>query len=198
MEGTGRETRTPVAKRPKRKWPIVVGAVAVVVGAVGAGFWVWHEQPGFCNAVCHEPMDNYVDGYYHDASSLAFAHRQEGKACLDCHEAKMDEQVTEAVSWARKSYAVDEAGNLAAVGLAADKAFCAKSGCHDWDDVVVATQDWGGAVGVNPHKSHQGEAIDCSNCHIAHGPSYMYCNTCHDYAVPDGWEQPRSNKGRAA
>ncbi|MEG1246722.1 MAG: cytochrome c3 family protein [Gordonibacter sp.] len=198
MEDVGKETSAPVAKRPKRKWPIVVGVVAVVLVAAGAGFWVWHEQPSFCNAICHEPMDNYVDGYYHDATLMAYAHQQEGAACLDCHEAKIEEQVTEATSWASKSYQVDEAGSLATTGVTADKVFCAKSGCHDWDVVVAATQDWGGDAGVNPHRSHQGEAIDCSNCHVAHGSSYMYCNTCHDYAVPDGWQQPNRGERRAS
>ena len=43
-------------KRPKRGW-IVAGAVAAVIVVAGAGFWVWHEQPSFCNAICHSPMD---------------------------------------------------------------------------------------------------------------------------------------------
>ncbi len=198
MEDVGKGAGMPVAKKPKRKWPIVAGVVAVVLIAAGAGFWAWHEQPSFCNAICHDPMDNYVEGYYHDASTMAYAHQQEGKTCLDCHEAKIDEQVAEAVSWVSGSYQIDEVGNLSTTGVTADKAFCAKSGCHDWEAVVTATQNWGGEVGVNPHNSHQGEAIDCSNCHAAHGTSYMYCNTCHDYEVPDGWQQPRSNEGRAA
>ncbi|MDU1389817.1 MAG: salivary glue protein Sgs-3, partial [Eggerthella sp.] len=42
-----------------RKWPIVVGVVVVVLIAAGAGFWVWHEQPSFCAAICHTPMDEY-------------------------------------------------------------------------------------------------------------------------------------------
>ncbi len=198
MEDVGKEAGALAAKKPKRKWPIVVGVVVAVLVAAGAGFWAWHEQPSFCNAICHDPMDNYVEGYYHDASVMAYTHQQEGKTCLDCHEAKIEEQVAEAVSWVSGSYQVDEVGNLATTGVTADKAFCAKSGCHDWDAVVAATQDWGGDEGVNPHQSHQGEAIDCSNCHVAHGTSYMYCNTCHDYKIPDGWQQPRSNEGKAA
>ena len=188
MEDVGKEAGALAAKKPKRKWPIVVGVVVAVLVAAGAGFWAWHEQPSFCNAICHDPMDNYVEGYYHDASVMAYTHQQEGKTCLDCHEAKIEEQVAEAVSWVSGSYQVDEVGNLATTGVTADKAFCAKSGCHDWDAVVAATQDWGGDEGVNPHQSHQGEAIDCSNCHVAHGTSYMYCNTCHDYKIPDGWQ----------
>ncbi len=186
--GTGEgAVSASAAKRKKKRWPVVVGVVAVVVVCAGAGFWVWHEQPSFCNAVCHEPMDNYVEGYYEDDSLMAHAHMQEGVTCLQCHEAKIDQQVAEARSWISKGYRVDESGNLATVNVTADKGDCATSGCHNWSDVVAATEDWGGQPGVNPHLSHQGEAIDCSNCHSAHGQSNMYCNTCHDYQVPEGW-----------
>ncbi len=51
------------AARAKKKWPIVVGCVAAVLVLAGAGFFVWHQQPSFCNAICHVPMDNYVEGY---------------------------------------------------------------------------------------------------------------------------------------
>ena len=40
-----------------RKWPITVAVLAVVAAVAGGGFWVWHEQPSFCNAICHTPMD---------------------------------------------------------------------------------------------------------------------------------------------
>ena len=40
-----------------------MGVVAVVLIAAGAGFWVWHEQPSFCNAICHTPMDQYNATY---------------------------------------------------------------------------------------------------------------------------------------
>ena len=181
------------AQRPrrKRKWPIVVGVVAVVMVAAGVGFWTWHEQPSFCNAICHEPMDNYVEGYFNDATLMANTPKKAQVTCLECHEAKLSEQVAEGMSWVTRAYAVDASGDLATVGVTADQAFCAKSGCHEWSDVVSATQDWGGQAGVNPHASHQGEAIDCSNCHGVHETSYMYCNACHDYAVPEGWEEPR-------
>ena len=55
---------------------------------------------------------------------------------------------------------------------------------------MAATQDWGGEEGVNPHDSHQGTPIDCSNCHGVHKASNMYCNTCHDYETPQGWTDP--------
>ena len=99
--------------------------------------------------------------------------------------------MTEGLAWVRGDFATDESGHLTVQGVTADKKMCATGGCHDWEDVKAATEDWGGEAGVNPHASHQGEAIDCSNCHGAHGPSYMYCNACHDYDVPAGWESPR-------
>ena len=177
-------------KGHKRGW-ITAGVIVAIVAVAGVGFWVWHEQPSFCNAICHEPMDNYVEGYFNDATLMANTHKKAQVTCLECHEAKLSEQVAEGMSWVTRAYAVDASGDLATVGVTADQAFCAKSGCHEWSDVVSATQDWGGQAGVNPHASHQGEAIDCSNCHGVHETSYMYCNACHDYAVPEGWEEPR-------
>ena len=44
----------------KKKPAIVAGTVAVVLVLAGAGFWVWHEQPSFCNAICHSPMDRHA------------------------------------------------------------------------------------------------------------------------------------------
>ena len=46
-----------------RKWPITVAVVAVVAAVAGGGFWVWHEQPSFCNAICHTPMDPYLAAF---------------------------------------------------------------------------------------------------------------------------------------
>ena len=37
------EESKPSGKRRGRRWPIVVGVIAAVVVAAGAGFWVWHE-----------------------------------------------------------------------------------------------------------------------------------------------------------
>lgn len=88
----------PAPSKKRRRWPVVAGVVAVALVAAGAGFWVWHETPGFCNAICHSPMDPYVESYESgDESLMVTAHAQEGYACLDCHEPKIDEQVAEGV-----------------------------------------------------------------------------------------------------
>lgn len=94
---TGKAVSEPPAAKKRRKWPIVVGIIVVVLACAGAGLWTWHAQPSFCNAICHSPMDNYVNSYNDNSSNtLANLHKQKGKVCLDCHESKIDEQMTEA------------------------------------------------------------------------------------------------------
>ena len=49
----GEETKP----QKRRKKPLVViGTIVVVVALLGVGFFVWHNQPSFCNAICHVPM----------------------------------------------------------------------------------------------------------------------------------------------
>lgn len=180
----------PSSKKRRKKWPIAVGVCAAVLVVAGAGFLVWHEQPSFCNAICHSPMDPYVEGYYEDAGLNSYAHQVENVTCLQCHEPKLDEQIQEGLHWVAGDFEVDETGMLKTVGVRSDAAMCATEGCHNFDEVVAATENWGGEEGVNPHESHQGYAIDCSNCHVVHGQSMMYCNTCHDYEVPEDWGAP--------
>lgn len=185
------ETTPAAPKRPRRKWPIAVAVVAAVLVVAGAGFWTWHEQPSFCNAICHNPMDAYVEGYYQDASLSANAHQVANVTCLQCHEAKIEDQVHEGLVWLSGDFQTGDDGLLTTVGVRSDEKMCTANGCHDFDEVVAATENWGGVEGVNPHESHQGRAIDCSNCHGVHQQSVMYCNTCHDYEVPEGWAQPQ-------
>lgn len=185
-------------KKPvKRRVGIVVGVIVAVLVCAGAGMLAWHAQPSFCNAVCHEPMDHYVQGYFGEGDAeqvagakLAQAHQEAGVTCLQCHEAKVDEQIKEATAWTRGDFSLEDDGAIHGSLVTADKKSCAKDGCHNWDEVVAATEDWGGDKTVNPHKSHQGEAIDCSNCHRMHEQSVMYCNACHECKVPDGWTEP--------
>ena len=113
------------ARSGKKKWPIVVGVVAVVLVAAGAGFFVWHEQPSFCNAICHTPMDAYAESYIdgsHDKygnelteesdkmAMMAYyhGHTTEGETtnCLGCHVPTLGEQITEGMHWVTGSYEV--------------------------------------------------------------------------------------------
>ena len=73
------QTAEPAAQKKKKKWPIVVGVVVAVLVVAGAGFWVWHEQPSFCNAICHSPMDKYVETYSEgDPGKLVTQHAAAG------------------------------------------------------------------------------------------------------------------------
>ena len=60
LEQNAGQAKQPKAKRAKSKIGIVVGVAVTVVAVAGAGFWVWHEQPSFCSAMCHTSMDSYV------------------------------------------------------------------------------------------------------------------------------------------
>ena len=113
---------TKAAKKGKKKWPVVVGVVAVVIVAAGAGFWVWHEQPSFCAAICHTPMDAYLETYDSGSydkygneltsedqknSMMAYLHKTEaGTTCLGCHQPVITEQVTEGMNWISGKYEV--------------------------------------------------------------------------------------------
>lgn len=198
-------------KKKGKKWPIVVGVIAVVVIAAGAGFWVWHEQPSFCNAICHTPMDPYLPTYEAEpgqpatdkwgnevanaSGMMAAVHRvskEEGGAgttCMGCHVPSIGEQVSEGMNWISGNYVNpleerDLEQLVEARGIEED-AFCLNEACHNQtrDDLIAATSD----MERNPHQPQHGE-IACSECHKAHRASVLYCTQCHsDSEVPEGW-----------
>ncbi|RDB61420.1 hypothetical protein C1878_11955 [Gordonibacter sp. 28C] len=188
-EASDRTPDTPPAKRSKRGW-IVAGVIVAVVLVAGIGAWVWHEQPSFCNAVCHSPMDRYVESYGEgDPGKLVTQHAAAGDTCLSCHEAEFTTQVSEVMAWASDSYPVGEDGMLATGKEFATEEFCARSGCHDMQDVVASTWGFeGNDEKYNPHSSHQDNALECSDCHKVHETSELYCAKCHDLNLPEGWE----------
>ncbi len=193
-------------KRRGRRAAVAIGVVAAVLIAAGAGFAVWHEQPGFCGAICHTPMDGYLATYEADpsgaaadkwgnevadaSSMLASTHAGFGKTCLDCHEPTLAQQMGEGASWVTGGYEFPLAertlGQLTAeVGKSADE-FCLNESCHNLtrEDLVERTADMGV---YNPHLSHH-EELECGTCHKAHRASVMYCSQCHASAVvPEGW-----------
>ncbi len=183
--------KTPSEKKPKRKRLVVLGVLAAVLVAAGAGFWVWHEQPSFCNAICHSPMDPYVENFQNEGTDLLVGvHAKTGYECLDCHEPTLSQQVSEGVKWAAGDYSDPLESRAASIGTAEMCLGChddgdAKTG-RDWDAIVEATADWGGDLGVNPHSSHNG-MLDCGTCHSVHGVQTLYCNDCHYMDLPQGW-----------
>lgn len=190
--GTSHDNDAPSTKK-RKKAPIIVGVIVVVFAVAGIGGFVWHEQPSFCNAICHSPMDPYVEGYFDEENKLLSSqHRTAEVACLDCHEPSIGEQVTEAVSWVSGNFQIEAETHmlLKREGIG-DKEFCTQAGCHVFDDVVAATKNYGGDPLVNPHASpHTGETVskDCESCHSVHRESVLSCSSCHPFDVPDGWD----------
>ena len=202
---SGAETASP--KKKKTKKLAIIGIVCVVVIAAGIGFWVWHEQPSFCNAICHSPMDPYLPTYEAEAGQpatdkwgdevasgsymLASVHRTSADArCMTCHEPVLAEQVSEAMNWMSGNFydPLDER-TLEDLTEASGKdpdAFCLNEACHN-----VTREDLeatlAGKYEFNPHKPRHG-AQDCTACHKAHRQSVLLCSECHTEAViPDGW-----------
>lgn len=184
----------------KKKKLIVAGVAAAIVVVAGIGFFVWHEQPSFCNAICHQPMDKYVETYYaEDGNGLAAAHAKAGSTCLDCHEPTLGQQISEGITWVTGNFYMTEDGYIyhaeerEPIGT---KQFCFE--CHDdgdastgkdWAEVVASTANYGGEEGFNVHENHMSTNFDCGDCHSVHATSFMSCNDgCHDLVVPQGWE----------
>jgi len=179
-------------KKKKNKW-VTLGVIAGIIAIAALGFMVWHEQPSFCNAVCHSPMDNYVASASEgDPGMLVTSHIENGVNCLKCHNPKLTEQLTEVCMWVSDEYPVDAEGNLVnadAQNMASEE-FCLKSGCHESLQTVVENT-WGFAGNdekYNPHSSHQDGSIECGDCHKSHEKSTLYCAKCHDMNLPEGWE----------
>ncbi len=125
-EASNKVEKAPTANKGRKKTPIIVGVIAVVVVVAGAGFYVWHEQPSFCNAICHTPMDPILHTYeaqpgqastdkwgntVEDASGmLASVHRVAGEesgtsiVCVSCHVPSIGEQVSEGAQWLTGSF----------------------------------------------------------------------------------------------
>ena len=210
-EETKREGASqPAAKRPmekRKRLGITLGCIAVVLVVAGAGFMVWHEQPSFCNAICHDPMDPYLPTFeatpgqpatdkwgneVEDAGSmLAAVHNQVGKTCMDCHVPQLDEQMTEGAEWVTGNYdsPLGERTSTQLVearGLENSDEFCMNTSCHPYGrDELVKKTAWMGKI--NPHTPQHGEQ-KCTTCHKAHRASVNYCTQCHtDAVVPDGW-----------
>lgn len=212
------ETNEP-KRNPNRKQKriITVSVIVVVVVLAGIGLLVWHEQPSFCSAICHTPMDAYgktylgeVDEFGNELSSeeadtmLSYAHSKYmgGITCMGCHQPVLSEQISEGLAWVAGNYYIEgynkdgnaliEPRSLAdlteARGVPAQE-FCLNDKCH------VTTPDRAALFDktkyleseYNPHSDRHGE-ITCGTCHKGHIQSINYCTECHESApVPEGW-----------
>lgn len=210
-----KRSESPASSR-KAKRAIAASVVAVVVIAAGAGFWMWHEQPSFCNAVCHSPMDPYVEMFQQEAgqpgvdkygndvlntsSMLAIAHKAEGLDCLSCHVPTISEQISEVSEWVGGRFAVPEplaerSTTVMSVARGQDAdSFCLNPACHNYTREQLETLPAVAGMKYNPHAGQHnemgGESAQpaCTDCHKSHRASVMYCTKCHvDADVPEGW-----------
>ncbi len=179
------------APKNRKRLYVTLGIVAVILVIAVVGGLAWHETPGFCNAICHSPMDSYVKGYQSTDETLLITKHSEGSAklsCLDCHEPTMDQQLKEATSWVSGDFS-----SKLETRKFATKEFCFE--CHSEEKIIAATVDFGGKKGFNPHDSRHGE-MPCYNCHSMHDKSSLFCNNCHNVPAPKGWVAP-TTKGEA-
>ena len=183
---------SPRTKDGKKAITITVAIVAVIA-VLGVGMFIWHGQPSFCGQVCHTPMQPYVDSYHNNdgATSLAYTHNLAGEKCLDCHPARIDEQVTEATHWVAGDYAFDQDSQrlISRSGEIATQDFCLSEDCHnlDLDQLREATS----SMAWNPHDFTEHGMTNCGDCHKMHGQSVLVCSECHYQAaenVPEGWD----------
>ncbi|NPD30393.1 salivary glue protein Sgs-3 [Eggerthellaceae bacterium zg-1084] len=204
----GAAAKKPSGKRCKRL--IMLGIVAAVIVVSGAGFWVWHEQPSFCNAICHAPQDPINETYdgvsgqagfdkwgnpVEDMGDLLVVRHKEaaGATCLSCHVPTIGQQITEGVLWVSGNYRYPlEERSLTDLNhyLQAkdESAFCMNDRCHNMtrDDLARATAKHGKR---NPHVTEAKHTeMECSDCHKSHRQSVNACSRCHDdVKIPDGW-----------
>ena len=213
----------PAAKKGKKKWPIVVGVVVAVLVVAGAGFWVWHEQPSFCNAICHTPMDPYLPTYEAQpgepatdkwgneletaSGMMAAVHRADESSditCMGCHVPTLSEQIGEGMSWITGNYEVmlTQAGmhvvpEKSLEDLVAARGIEPDQFCLNEGCHNMTREDLQQATADmkrNPHVQQHGE-VSCDQCHKAHRASTNYCAQCHsDADLPEGWITPAEEK----
>ena len=122
MEQVAAESAVKAKAKAKKKWPVVLGVVAAVLLLAGIGMFVWHEQPSFCGAICHDTMDAYLEGYNQEDnavgvdkygndvanthSMLAVSHKSQNVACLGCHVPSVSQQIGEGMMTISGSYTV--------------------------------------------------------------------------------------------
>ena len=126
--------------------------------------------------VCHV-MDTYFE-LLQDSNLLAYAHAEEGLACLDCHEVEAVEQVhEEAVPGTRIR------GKTVEMEVCFD---CHLANEHtSYEQVIGRTEEY--TVDdemINPHDPHAGleePQLECRYCHQMHkqSPLISGCYSCH-------------------
>jgi len=135
---------------------------------------VW--APDMDCTACHV-MDPYFESL-EDTNLLAYAHAQEGLACLDCHEVDAVKQVHE-----------EAVAGRPVGGRTVEMQFCLD--CHvanehtSYEQVIARTKEYTvDDEKINPHEPHPGleeRQLQCRYCHQMHQESQLIngCYTCH-------------------
>ncbi len=201
------EEQNPAPNKGKRNRMAIVGIVAAIVAVAGAGLFVWHEQPSFCNAFCHASMDAYVGTYDNDYGQvgtgkygnevadghamLVVVHKEQNLACLDCHVPAIAQQVGEVMETVTGNYTVVARadGNGTALYEVGTVELMENAG-HGADGDAFCLRsgchdmtrneltERTADMAFNPHR-WQHEEFECSDCHKSHRASVLYCTKCH-------------------
>ncbi|MCL2530075.1 MAG: cytochrome c3 family protein [Coriobacteriia bacterium] len=210
-----------VSEKPKKKKSkariIILVIVIVLVLSIGGGGVVYatqHHNPNFCNAVCHVPMDPYVQSFWEgtsinpnqpdlEAPLLVTVHAESDDhvICLDCHTDGLDIQIAEGITWITGNVPQPlnplrftfgpPLGQHERDGVVT----CLVAGCHDGisslDDLIKATSnEVRNGHDIETYLAyHTDKSLTCSSCHQAHEKSIMFCTQCHasDSPRPPGW-----------
>ena len=170
---TAQEITAASPKRKSRKG-LITGIVILAIAAICVGFWCWHNTPGFCGNFCHSTMGEHLDNYL-EGPGLAKVHADipagQALGCLDCHEATLDAQISEALAQISGNY-----GDLSLAGrYYVDNQKCLD--CHGgtYDNLAKLTAALGD---YNPHQSPHGQ-MNCNECHKGHAVQEDLCGFCH-------------------
>lgn len=208
------EVTAEVAPKPKKKKKglVIAGAVVAVVAVAVVGLLIWHEQPSFCNAICHTPMDPYlgtyeaepgtttIDKYGNECEAsamLAAQHRAIGVkmgddiTCMTCHVPQISEQISEGIEWITGNYEVVANDTFGVVvtektlkDLVAARGIASDEFCLN-DGCHKGGRDALIARTSNYERNPhvaQHGTVECSDCHKAHRASTNYCQSCHSDA----------------
>lgn len=208
----GEGTQRPSTKKKTKKPLLTLGVVVAIVVVAGAGFWVWHEQPSFCSAICHIPMDPYnvtydqepntqgTDKWGNEVSNtsamLCVSHKASaseggaGATCLSCHVPTMSEQISEGMNWVSGNYEVVTAGDMWAptertlADLTAARELPADQFCLNESCHNMTREQLIESTSDMEFNPHvpQHGEQACTTCHKGHRASVMYCASCHSEA----------------
>ena len=140
----------------------------------------YHEQPQFC-ATCHV-MEPYLETW-RESDFLVNTHAEADVVCLDCHEATIEQQVSELVITIKGDYREP----LKEREFPMEMCFQ----CHEhasYEMLAELTSDYQiDGEPVNPHNPHanvedaENQQFECYNCHKMHdeSPGINACYKCH-------------------